>query len=645
MSHSIQYHQMSAVLREIRLLQIDTNPPPDDEDDALRCSLRHVVLDSQPERPYAAMSYCWGPVPEESYMTIDGRKARVRQSAATALRSVIREAGELIWIDAICINQEDIPEKGRQVAIMKDIYMHANEVRIWLGNLEDDVAYRAIEAARRIHAQCIQETNHLKDLSLHLYGKGGGGFKYSDAALPELEGCGWESLRELYSLPWFTRLWVVQEVALARKATCYVGKYTVDADVVTVAARWMVHRKYHKHFGGEVEGIENASSMYRPTARPLSNQLRRMHRQGCMDDRDRVYGLLGILSPRVAAAIVPDYTLPLVDVYTRTHRVSFEEGGNLELLRLVAWYVSERSTQEEPLNRFKETVGWLWSLFWGRAAAKARPWPSWVAKVHAPTEHANGSCLNVQTFDQPAWPLQIRDLRDPFVLSVKGLDISAILSVSEPFTKETIQDGKRLAAAIRRCLDQVNHVDHGLDEKELRHELMLSFNCGINSKNSDGETDKELPSQYESFAAWCKAFGNPLSSSASVDGQPVPEYSQSMWRAINRRLFITAGGRLGMGPYGTQTGDHVVMLSGTQGVFVLRPQGGLWRLIGDAYCRRFMKVCAIPKAVLPLLTANRELIWTHGFTPQNMMQGVSGSISAEPDRQNVVKCNEHPIQG
>ena len=46
---------------------------------------------------------------------------------------------------------------------MKDIYTDVNEVRIWLGYLEDDIAYRAIEAARRIHDQCIQETNHLND--------------------------------------------------------------------------------------------------------------------------------------------------------------------------------------------------------------------------------------------------------------------------------------------------------------------------------------------------------------------------------------------------------------------------------------------------------------------------------------------------
>ncbi|KAK3386899.1 heterokaryon incompatibility protein-domain-containing protein [Podospora didyma] len=159
-----------------------------------------MVLGSQPERPYAAMSYCWGPVPTTTNMTVDDRRVRVPESAVSALRKVTREqTGELIWIDAICINQEDVAEKGRQVGMMKDIYTHASEVRIWLGELEDDVAVSAIESAKRIHDQCVQAMNGLQDLAIHLYGHQGGGFKYSDAPLPD--GCDWEALRALYSLP------------------------------------------------------------------------------------------------------------------------------------------------------------------------------------------------------------------------------------------------------------------------------------------------------------------------------------------------------------------------------------------------------------------------------------------------------------
>jgi hypothetical protein len=289
--------------------------------------------------------------------------------------------------------------------MMKEIYLQAHEVRIWLGNLASDVAVRAIVSARSIYEQCQQATNGLADLKAHLYGTDGStGFKYSDAALPE--HCDWKALKVLYSLPWFTRLWVVQEVALARKAICHISQHSVAAEILTLAARWMVHRRYAKHFSGtEIEGIENASSMYDPTFRPLSNQLRRMHRQRCEDPRDRVYGLLGILKPHVAEAIVPDYTLLTVEVYARALRVAFEEDGNLNILQFVAWYVDEPPNQT-ILMRLNKNLWGFWCLI--RGAITAQSWPSWVLKMHASTDSAHGSCLNVQVSEKSDWPLPTR---------------------------------------------------------------------------------------------------------------------------------------------------------------------------------------------------------------------------------------------
>ncbi|KAI1182979.1 heterokaryon incompatibility protein-domain-containing protein [Nemania serpens] len=266
-------------------------------------------------------------------MFIDGQSFQVQESALIALKNLVGPEGGLFWVDAICINQEDRQEKGWQVGMMKDIYSQANEVRIWLGFLDEDVTLRAIHSATRIFNQCLQVTNDTKDLHKYLYGTDGSpGFKYSDDPLPE--NCNWEALRALYSVQWFTRLWVVQEIALARKAVFHIGGQSVLADIITLAARWMVHRRYVKHFGySEVEGIENASSMYKPTLRPLSNQLRRMHRQRCADPCDRVYGLLGLLRPEVAAAIVPDYTLPLANVYGSALRLAFEEDQNVNILQ------------------------------------------------------------------------------------------------------------------------------------------------------------------------------------------------------------------------------------------------------------------------------------------------------------------------
>ena len=189
--------------------------------------------------------------------------------------------------------------------------------------------------------------------------------------------------------------------------------------------------------------------------------------------------------------------------------------------------------------------------------------------------------------EESDWELQIRDVGDELVLSVKGLDVGKIVSASEPFTKEKLQDSKKLATAIQQCLEQARHMLR--DDSESRQDLMLTFICGINEQNKDAETDGKQGSQYDNFVEWCKASGN-LTTPVNRQQASIPEYPHCMWRSMNRRFFVTADGKVGMGPYATRPGDHMCILSGTQGVFILRPEGPRWRLVGDSYCRKFMKV-------------------------------------------------------
>lgn len=587
MAHLPTYQQMSAVLREIRLLRIDEIPPPGGEDRDLKCTMEHIILDSPSEKPYAAMSYCWGPIPKQTTITLDGHEVTVPQSAVHAMRNVIRTTGERLWVDAICIDQQNLNEKGRQVAMMKDIYTHANEVRIWLGHLDnEDTAASAITSTKLIHEQCLHETNNLQDLNKHLYGKYGGGFKYSEEPLPS--SCDWNALRSLYSFPWFTRLWVVQEAALARRATCHIGgtNTTIDAETLTLAARWMVHRRYPRYYAGsELEGIENASSMYKPTTNWMGNQLRNMHRQGCKDPRDRIYGVLGILRPETAAEIVVDYSSPFLDVYAQALRVSFQENKSLYLLRFVAWYVEAPEIRKGLLAQIGQGLLWPWYLIWGRA--DARTWPSWVAKLHAGTDTNLNSCLDVQTFEESHWPLQIRDVGDPLVLSVRGLDIDRVVSVGAPFTVECLEDGEKLAQSVLWCLRQADQLNPGTIRDEALEDLKHGLVCGVNMHNADSEADDELTSDYEAFIAWCKD----RESDEQHSEPPLYRFRRHMGRATNRQIFFTAGGRVGLGPFHTQAGDHLCTLGGTMGCYIFRPRGsGSWQLIGDAYSRRLMKV-------------------------------------------------------
>ncbi|KAK8017488.1 heterokaryon incompatibility protein [Apiospora rasikravindrae] len=526
------YRKLNAGEREIRVLCISSWHDEALDSDILRFSTRCIRLQPGTTEPYIAVSYCWGTSNERKKIMIDNIELEVPESSVRTLRKLLRGPGELIWIDAICINQQDQSEKGDQVAMMKDIYSEASEVRIWLGELPTNVVHRAKDCITQVYEQCRQTTNGFEDLALHFYGTGTSGFRYSEAALPD--GCDWEAIRAVYSLPWFTRLWVVQEIGLARKATCYIGKSTIDAETLTLSARWMVHRRYTRHFGGqEIEGIENASSMYRPVGRPLSNQLRRMHRQNCKDPRDRVYGLLGLLRPSIATAIIPDYNKSLVQVYADAIHVAIEEDRTLALLHFATWYV------DAPV-RYKQWFRYLCEqarkLCWEKAAMfETRVWPSWVLKFHAGTAKAHGSCTNILAFEEPDHEVETRWLESPLVLSLRGLDLGRIAWVSPRLTEEILADAKRLPTWMSLCLRKLNSISTNRHSTitATTDDLAATFLCGAVSNNHDADFDAHLPRRYTAFIAWC----NKNSAVGRGDYQ-VSCYLKEMWRNCNRRFFI-----------------------------------------------------------------------------------------------------------
>lgn len=83
---------------------------------------------------YDCLSYCWGRSGKNSEIACDGQRLRITENLETILRRLRRPTSPfLIWIDAICINQDDPVEKTKQVQKMGAIYERAGEVHIWLG--------------------------------------------------------------------------------------------------------------------------------------------------------------------------------------------------------------------------------------------------------------------------------------------------------------------------------------------------------------------------------------------------------------------------------------------------------------------------------------------------------------------------------
>jgi hypothetical protein len=107
---------------------------PGSPDDSVECDLIIARLDSSNLLSYDALSYCWGDPDNRETITVHGREQHVTRNLHAALRqlrSVSRD--RLLWADAVCINQNDAEEKGKQVQLMRDIYRKAERTIVWLG--------------------------------------------------------------------------------------------------------------------------------------------------------------------------------------------------------------------------------------------------------------------------------------------------------------------------------------------------------------------------------------------------------------------------------------------------------------------------------------------------------------------------------
>jgi len=178
-----QYQPFPHVIRILRLYPGKANEP-------LIGELEFFALSNAPK--YEAISYVWGTTSRSAEIICDGCSLPLTESLHDALQRVRCESrGRLIWADQVCINQDDLHERNRQVMAMNEIYKNAQQVLVWLGCDEhrcakDVVALlESLEARFRDNERCGQLTADQQEQQLHWF---------SDDL--------WRQLATLYSLSW-----------------------------------------------------------------------------------------------------------------------------------------------------------------------------------------------------------------------------------------------------------------------------------------------------------------------------------------------------------------------------------------------------------------------------------------------------------
>jgi hypothetical protein len=268
---------------------------PGKEGDVVR---GHVYIAKASEkREYEALSYTWGNANKTAEISIQDMTVNVTQSLALALRNLRSpDTPRTLWIDSICINQNDIAEKNSQIQLMPFIYERAKNVVIWLGEATQDSP---------IGLQILKYLASSQQPSARPPWK---------SLPPELAQRG---LQDILDREWFRRIWVVQEAALSQIATITCGPHTFswNSNDCTAVRRFMRMIKFAElsptwkqagleqiNFGPLMELLDLQIGLqldreHGTTHRQASDILDiayEMRHRSSTDPRDKIFALAGI---------------------------------------------------------------------------------------------------------------------------------------------------------------------------------------------------------------------------------------------------------------------------------------------------------------------------------------------------------------
>ena len=151
--HALPQSEMYQPLTSERHTRVLHLQPAASLGEPVECTLQEICLDEPDDvsPPYRALSYAWGSKEGNVPITCNGQRLLITPNCHDALCSLRQKtAVEVLWVDSICIRQDSILEKNHQVAVMGDVFKHASEVVIWLGQSYDDT--RALFDYLSLHA-------------------------------------------------------------------------------------------------------------------------------------------------------------------------------------------------------------------------------------------------------------------------------------------------------------------------------------------------------------------------------------------------------------------------------------------------------------------------------------------------------------
>ncbi|KAK8137540.1 heterokaryon incompatibility protein-domain-containing protein [Apiospora sp. TS-2023a] len=239
MSMLYNSHRLPTASKYVRVLDV-LGVPASAPDEPIQGRLRVIPLDGS--QKFTALSYVWGSyAATPQYITCDGTRLNVTSNCHSALGHMRNTLGTFtIWIDAVCINQEDEPEKMAQIPLMGDIYSIAETVYIWLGDgtpgTDRAMDYMSNPVLARYYTPQADGTAESSPFfaAWFLYWSKFNIKKHpipfsslTPTPKPRFGGhylyATFQDLQDLLCRPWIERLWTYQEILLAANPVMVCG--------------------------------------------------------------------------------------------------------------------------------------------------------------------------------------------------------------------------------------------------------------------------------------------------------------------------------------------------------------------------------------------------------------------------------------
>lgn len=296
---------------QIRLLVL----LPGAEGDPIQCRLMQIWRNSNPV--YEALSYIWGTTESSRTILVDGMPVMIRQNLWTALKSLRDKENPLsLWIDALCINQEDLFERCHQVSKMSSIYRGAMKVLVWLGKAENN-SNILFDLLQKIERDFNGDRNLLENWRQELVMKCFTGKKIHLAID--------SALHSICVRPYWKRVWIVQEILSVREVELLCGSKRLSwSNFVTALGEIILNPLSYR-----------LDSIYATPAKAIADQKEDGNVAGkyefkklidlclscgsqCEDVRDRIYGILSIsedVNDGCGPELIPDYSISPLGLY------------------------------------------------------------------------------------------------------------------------------------------------------------------------------------------------------------------------------------------------------------------------------------------------------------------------------------------